>query len=93
LGLRWGFKTTSKVKEGDQMGYDSKTTAAIAAVLQYIKTEEEAIAMQSAMQAAQPQMPWFAQPTAPAAKAWGVSGRQAQMQMRNLMQLRTFRKL
>ncbi len=82
-----------KVKEENQMGSDSKTTAAIAAVLQYIKTEEEAIAMQSAMQAAQPQMPWFAQPPAPAAKAWGVSGRQAQMQMRNLMQLRTFRKL
>ena len=70
-----------------------KSAAAIAAVLQYIKTEEEAIAMQSALQAAQPQMPMFAQQPAPAVKPWGVSGRQAQMQMRNLMQLRTFRKL
>ncbi len=70
-----------------------KTTAAISAVLQYIKTEEEAIAMQTAMQAAQPQMPMFARQPAPVAKPWGVSGRQAQMQMRNLMQLRTFRKL
>jgi hypothetical protein len=47
--------------------------------------------MQNAMQAAAPQMPRFA-PT-PALKPWGVSGRQAQMQMRNLMQLRTFGKL
>jgi len=75
------------------MGHVLKTAAAIAAVQQYIKTEEEAIAMQSAMQAAQPQMPMIAQQSAPAAKPWGVSGRQAQMQMRNLMQLRTFRKL
>lgn len=70
-----------------------KATAAVAAVLQYIKTEEEAIAMQSAMQAAVPQMPRFAPTPAPAVKPWGVSGRQAQMQLRNLMQLRTFRKL
>jgi hypothetical protein len=69
-----------------------KATAAVAAVLQYIKTEEEALAMQSAMQAAQPQMPMVAQQPAPAVKPWGLSGRQAQMQMRNLMQLRTFRK-
>jgi hypothetical protein len=67
-----------------------KPAAAIAAVIQYIKTEEEAIAMQSAMQASQPQL---AQPPARAAKPWGVSGRQAQMQLRCLMQLRTFRKL
>jgi len=74
------------------MGNARKTTAAISAVLQYIKTEEEAIAMQTAMQAAQPQMPMFAQQPAQGVKPWGVSGRQAQMQMRNLMQLRTFRK-
>ena len=70
-----------------------KATAAVAAVLQYIKTQEEAIAMQSAMQAGQPQAPLVAQPPIPAVKPWGVSGRRAQMQMRNLMQLRTFRKL
>ena len=70
-----------------------KTAAAIAAVLQYIKTEEEAIAMQSAMAAAPPQMPILARQPAPAIKPWGVSGRQAQMQMGQLMQLRTFRKL
>ncbi len=74
------------------MGNARKTTAAISAVLQYIKTEEEAIAMQSAMQTAQRQMPMFAQQPASVVKPWGVSGRQAQKQMRNLMQLRTFRK-
>ena len=75
------------------MEHAQKTAAAIAAVIQYIKTQEEAIAMQNAMQAAASQMPQSAQPPAPAVKPWGVSGRQAQMQMRNLMQLRTFRKL
>jgi len=75
------------------MGYDPKAAAAIAAVLQYVRTEEEIIAMQSAMQAAKPQMPWFTQPPATVVKPWGVSGRQAQMQLRHLMQLRAFRKL
>ena len=75
------------------MGNARKATAAVAAVLQYIKTEEEAIAMQSAMIAPQPQMPLVTQQAAPAVKPWGVSGRQTQMQLRHLMQLRTFRKL
>ena len=75
------------------MGSTPKTAAAIAAVLQYIRTEEEAIAMQSAMQASQARMSQIAPPPAPVAKPWGASGRQTQMQIRNLMQLRTFRKL
>ena len=74
------------------MGNKRKSAAAISAVVQYIKTEEEAIAMQSAMQAAQPQMPLAAREAVAVGKPWGVSGRQAQMQMRNLMQLRTFRR-
>ncbi|MGD2096362.1 MAG: hypothetical protein PVG35_02205 [Desulfobacterales bacterium] len=82
-----------KLKNDVQMENDSKTAAALAAVMQYIKTEEEAIAMQSAMAAAAPQMPMVAQHPTPVIKPWGVSGRQAQMQMRNLMQMRTFRKL
>jgi hypothetical protein len=73
------------------MGNDPKTAAAIAAVVQYLKTEEEAIAMQSAMAAAAPQMPIVDRQPAPAIKPWGVSGRQAQMQMGQLMQLRTFK--
>ena len=67
-----------------------KITAATAAVLQYIKSEEEAIARQFASPAAEPQMPAIFQPSAQQMKPWGLSGRQTQMQMRNLMQLRTF---
>ena len=68
-----------------------KITAATAAVVQYIKSEEEAIALQFAPYATAPQMPAiFQQPDASQMKPWGLSGRQAQMQMRNLMQLRTF---
>ena len=75
------------------MGNARKATAAVAAVLQYIKTEEEAIAIQSATLAAQPQLTMAAPPPAAAVKPWGVNGRQTQMQLRHLMQLRTFRKL
>jgi hypothetical protein len=72
------------------MGDLKKATAATAAVLQYIKSEEEAIAMQFASYAAGPQMPAIFQPYTPQVKPWGLNGRQTQMQMRNLMQLRTF---
>lgn len=74
------------------MEHTLKTAAAIAGVLQYIKTKEEAIAMQSAMQAqaAGPVMPQVSRAPAPVTKLWALNGRQAQMQMRNLMQLRTF---
>ena len=82
-----------KINKSDEMGHTRKTAAAIAAVIQYIRSEEEAIAMQAAMQAAQAQQPMITQQPAPVIKPWGISGRQAQMQMRNLMQLRTFRKL
>ena len=75
------------------MGDDPKTAAAIAAVMQYIKTQEEAIAIQSAMATAAPQMPAGVRQPAPVIRPWGVSGRQAQMQMGILMQMRTFRKL
>ena len=66
-----------------------KTAAAMSAVIQYIQTEEEAVYMQSL--ALPPEEP--ATPVAAAApvKLWGVSGRQAQMQMRNLMQMKTFK--
>ena len=70
---------------------DKKVTAAIAAVMSYIQ-DEEALGMQAAM---------YGMPQAPAASAamaaniikpWGMSGRQAQMQMRHLMQMRTFQR-
>ncbi len=57
---------------------NKKKAAAVSAVMAYIKTEEEAAAA-AAMPAA----------SAPV-KLWGVSGRQAQMQMRNMMQMKAF---
>jgi hypothetical protein len=66
-----------------------KAAAAIAAVMNYITTEEEAICIQSmAAPALTPSPGPYV--TAPM-KLWGTSGRQAQMQMRNLLQMRTFR--
>jgi hypothetical protein len=71
------------------MENSKKVTAASAAVLNYIMTEEEAICIQSmATPAVIPSAVPFA---AALVKLWGASGRQAQMQMRNLMQMRTFR--
>jgi hypothetical protein len=66
-----------------------KAAAAIAAVMNYITTEEEAICIQSmAVRAEAPSPTPYDQ--API-KLWGASGRQAQMQMRNMLQMRTFR--
>jgi len=68
---------------------DKKMAAAIAAVMNYIQ-EEEALGMQAAM-AGVPQPPAVAAASAAdLIKPWGMSGRQAQMQMRTLMQMRTF---
>lgn len=71
------------------MENNKKAAAAIAAVVNYITTEEEAICIQSM---ATPEVTPLPSPYAQAPiKLWGASGRQAQMQMRNLMQMRTFR--
>jgi len=71
------------------MENNKKVAAAIAGVMNYITTEEEAICIQSmATPAVTPSPASYA---AAPAKLWGTSGRQAQMQMRNLMQMRTFR--
>jgi hypothetical protein len=61
-----------------------KIAAAMAAVMNYIKTQEEAAA-------AGPQLSQAA-PAGPAARInfYGMSGRQSNMQMRNLMQMRGF---
>ena len=57
-----------------------RIAAALAAVVNYIKTGEENRSMYGL----------FAEPApAPAPmRLWGISGRQAQMQLRNLMQLK-----
>jgi hypothetical protein len=57
-----------------------KIAAAIAAVMQYLQ-EEELTALQFASPAAE-----TAAPAGP--NLWALNGRQTQMQMRNLMQLR-----
>ncbi|MDX2502332.1 MAG: hypothetical protein QNL14_17765 [Deltaproteobacteria bacterium] len=70
---------------------DKKKAAAIAAVMSYLQ-EEEALGMQSAM-AGMLQAPAAAAASAAGlSNPWGVSGRQAQMQLRQLMQLRTFQR-
>jgi hypothetical protein len=59
-----------------------KIAAAIAAVMQHLQDEEQAVLQSETMGAA---------PAAPSAlKLWALNGRQAQMQLRNLMQLRAF---
>lgn len=59
-----------------------KMAAVLAAVTAYIKTEEEMAAGIGVIEA--PPV------TYTHTGVWGASGRQAQMQLRNLMQLRTF---
>ncbi len=65
------------------MQNDKKMAAAMAAVTYYIKTQEEAAAM-AAMPAEEEPAP------VSAVNLWGASGRQSQMQMRNLMQMKAF---
>ena len=73
------------------MTENKKMSAAIAAVMYYLNQEEAMLAQSAA--SGMMQMP-SASASLPAAqfKPWGMSGRQAQMQMRNLMQLRTFQR-
>jgi len=70
---------------------NKRITAAIAAVMNYIQAEEEALRMQAAM-AEKAQIPAAVPASTGAFKPWGISGRQTQMQLRNLMQLRTFQR-
>ena len=66
-----------------------KIAAATSAVMHYIKTEEEAVYMRSLTVPPEDRVPSFA--AGEPVKLWGMSGRQAQMQMRNLMQMKTFK--
>ena len=66
---------------------DKKIAAAISAVMSYIKTEEEIIYQQTMAAPDAIQSAVAAVPT----KMWALSGRQAIMQMRHLMQMKTFR--
>ena len=71
------------------MEQQKKTAAAMAAVMQYIKTEEAAMAMQSLAEL--PVEGVVPEAAVAPVRLWGMSGRQAQMQMRNLMQMKTFK--
>jgi len=67
---------------------NKKKIAAASAVLAYIKEEEDvacAVAMQAQAGIQMPQAPAF-----PQVSMWGVSGRQTQMQLRSMMQLKAF---
>jgi len=66
-----------------------KISAAVSAVMNYIKTEEEAICIQSLAEPAVAPIPEAYAAAAPV-KLWAMSGRQAQMHMRTMMQMRTF---
>jgi hypothetical protein len=69
------------------MEKNKKQAAAIAAVMAYLRQEEEAAAMQA--MAAPAAAPGVSAPAVPF-KPWGVTGRQAQMQMRSLMEMKAF---
>lgn len=62
------------------MKRDKKRAAAVSAVLAYIREEE-------AQQAVSAEMP---PPGKMVFNAWGIGGRQSQMQLRSLMQLKGF---
>jgi hypothetical protein len=69
------------------MVLEKKKAAALAAVTHYIRSEEEVLLAQAAAGSG------GVQPAARAPVAinlWGLSGRQAMMQMRNQMQMRGF---
>ena len=75
---------------GETMENTKHIAAAISAVMNYIHSEEEAICMQ-AMAAPSVAPVADAATVVPPVRLWGVSGRQAQMQMRQMMQRRTFK--
>ncbi|MFC1816591.1 hypothetical protein ACFL0M_11810 [Thermodesulfobacteriota bacterium] len=69
------------------MDNDQKITAAIAAVMSHMKTEEMQRTQQHSRRHPAEDRRATAAPST-AMNIWGISGRQAQMQMRALMQMR-----
>lgn len=65
---------------------DKKMVAATSAVMAYIKTEEEMAAMQLAEPVRLEEPGAVPEPL----NLWGISGRQAIMNMRSLMQMKSF---
>ena len=78
------------ISNGEPMENSKKIAAAISAVMNYIHSEEETISIQSmAAPSIEPVKEAYA--VTPPVRLWGVSGRQAQMQIRNMMQMKTFK--
>jgi len=69
------------------MEKNKKMVAAISAVMSYLHQEQSMTT--EAGEAAGGPVPGFLAPAAPV-KMWGLSGRLAQMQLRNQMQLKNF---
>ena len=65
---------------------DKKRVAAVSAVMAYIKTEEE----MAAMQFAEPVRKEVQEASPGFMNLWGISGRQAIMNMRSMMQMKSF---
>ena len=82
--VEWSTNRGAKLMENKK-----KKAAAISAVMNYIKTEEENVCMQPAN--APGQAPYSSAPVQ--LNLWGISGRQSQMQMRNLMQMKGFHRV
>jgi len=74
---------------GETMENRKKIAAAVFAVMNYITTEEEAVCVQT-MAAPEVEPIPEAYAAAPV-KLWGMSGRQTQMQIRNMMQMKIFK--
>lgn len=72
------------------MDDNKKKVAAISAVMRYIRQEEEALAFQQFN--ASNGLTILEEPRG-MSNTWGISGRQAQMQIRNLMQMKALNRL
>lgn len=67
-----------------------KKIAAIAAVSHYIKSEQEAMAFAQAQESGFLSEPEIKEQPPLVLNLWGISGRQQQMQMRSMMQMKAF---
>jgi hypothetical protein len=75
------------------MSDKKKKIAAITAVANYIKSEQEAMAFSQAQVSDFPDPITATSEPAPPVNLWGISGRQQQMQMRSMMQMKAFHRL
>ncbi len=71
------------------MDKTKKIAAAVSAVMMYIKTEEEQVMANGQLAGIEQSSPEIQ--LGGTANLWGISGRQDIMQLRTMMQLRTFR--